>query len=72
VGWAIEEVGLDSQQEQEYLSSPQRPERPWGPITILFKRYQRLFFEGRSGDGGSSGCVKDILQVPLFLVARPI
>jgi hypothetical protein len=42
VGWAIEEVELNSQ--QEYFSSPQCPERPWSPITILFKIHRRLFF----------------------------
>jgi hypothetical protein len=51
LGWAIVEMCLDSQQEQEYFSPPQCPERSWGPIDVLFKRYRRLFFEGRGGEG---------------------
>jgi hypothetical protein len=45
-GWTASKSGFDSRQEQEILYSPQRPDRLWGPPSLLSKRYWRLFPRG--------------------------
>jgi hypothetical protein len=39
-------LGFDSRRGREFLSSPPRPERLWGPPSLLSNGYQGIFLWG--------------------------
>jgi hypothetical protein len=42
MGWTTPELQFDSQQVKKLLSSPNCPDKLWGPPNLIFKGYQRL------------------------------
>jgi hypothetical protein len=51
MGWTIGVLGFDSRWEWEFFSLPPRPERLWGPPSLLSNGYQGLCPWGQSGRG---------------------
>jgi hypothetical protein len=47
-GWTIRVLGFDSRRGLEIFSSPPRPERLWGPLSLLYNGYQGLFPWGKA------------------------
>ena len=41
--YGLEDSGFDSWQEQEFFSSPKRPDRHWHPPSFIYNRHRRSF-----------------------------
>lgn len=54
-GLPADEPGFESLQGKTFFCSPKRPDRFWGPPSLLVNKYRCLFPGGKGGEAKRSG-----------------